>query len=211
MNLSARNLPNLLSLSRILVMPVFVALLLAPGWVAAEPSPLSIAWLHGLAFVVAVAVTVTDWLDGHLARKYGQITPLGKLLDPLADKVFVAGALVVLCELQIIPAWAVVIIIAREFLVTGLRSVAAESGQMIAADRLGKHKTGWQLSLILSAIFVSAVRGALEHAGRWDALAADYHANVVATALVWLPLGVALILTIASGWNYVAANRGILR
>jgi len=203
------NLPNTLSLSRIAVMPLFVALLLIPQSFAL--GSLWTAWLHAVAFVIAVAVAVTDWLDGYLARKHGLITPLGKLLDPLADKVFVAGALIVLSELRLIPAWAVIIVIAREFLVTGLRSVAVERGVVIAADRLGKHKTGWQLALVLCAIFVSAVKAGLEAAGSWDAIRADYAGGLIAGLLIWVPLIMTLILTIASGWNYLAANRDVLR
>ncbi|MBI1291609.1 CDP-diacylglycerol--glycerol-3-phosphate 3-phosphatidyltransferase [bacterium] len=205
------NLPNKLSLSRILIMPLFVGLLLAPDSFEEQSQPLMRAWMHGVAFLIAIAVAVTDWLDGHLARRDGLITPLGKLLDPLADKVFVTGALVVLCELRLIPAWAVVLVIAREFLVTGLRSVAVEQGVVIAADRLGKHKTGWQLALILCAIFASAVRAGFVAAGSWDTVRADYWGGFIFGLFIWVPLSVSILLTVASGWNYLMANRAVLR
>jgi len=124
------NLPNALTLSRIFLVPLLVVLLLTGRVTTRE------TW----AFVVLVAAAATDYLDGYLARKRFQVTTLGKLLDPIADKLLISAVFISLVEMRIAPAWMVVIIVGREFAVTGLRSVASTSGFAIAASRLGKYK-----------------------------------------------------------------------
>jgi CDP-diacylglycerol--glycerol-3-phosphate 3-phosphatidyltransferase len=198
MSNGALNLPNLLSLSRIAAVPLFLLLVLL------RPSdPMVGGVLMVSALVLAVAVAVTDWLDGAIARSRNQTSNLGKLLDPLADKVFVAAALVAYTELQIVPAWATAVIIGREFLVTGLRSIAMEQGRVIAADTLGKHKTAWQLALVMSVLLAEAIR---LFSGAEELAPALRLAHAI---LVWLPLSVALLLTIVSGWQYVSRNRDL--
>lgn len=137
------NIPNLLSISRILAIPVFVVLML-------HPSPLR-ALAAGIVFALA---SITDWLDGYLARKWGQVTKIGKLLDPVADKLLIASALIMLVQVDAtrVPAWAVIIIIGREFAVTGLRAMAASEGVVIPAETLGKYKVGAQITAILSFV-----------------------------------------------------------
>ena len=137
------NVPNLLSLSRILAVPVFIVLML-------DPSPLR-ALLAGVVFSIASA---TDWLDGYLARKWGQVTKMGKLLDPIADKILIMAALVVLVEIQpdIVHAWIAIVIIGREFAVTGLRAIAAGDGVIIPAETVGKYKVGAQITAVLSLL-----------------------------------------------------------
>jgi CDP-diacylglycerol--glycerol-3-phosphate 3-phosphatidyltransferase len=137
------NVPNLLSLSRILSVPVFIILML-------EPSPLR-ALIAGTVFALASA---TDWLDGYLARKWGQVTKIGKLLDPIADKILILSALVVLVKIQpdIVPAWMAIVLIGREFAVTGLRSIASTEGIVIPAENWGKYKVGAQITAVLSLI-----------------------------------------------------------
>jgi CDP-diacylglycerol---glycerol-3-phosphate 3-phosphatidyltransferase len=130
------NLPNTLTLIRIFLVPLLVVVLLT-RW----GGPL----LGPAIFGAAVA---TDWLDGYLARRRNQITRLGILLDPLADKLLVSAALLSLVEMDVIPAWIVMIIIGREFLVTGLRSLAAQRGVLMAASLLGK----WKMVLEVTAI-----------------------------------------------------------
>lgn len=129
------NLPNALTVSRIFLAPLLVVLLLTGRASSRE------TW----AFVVLVAASVTDYLDGYLARKRFQVTTLGKLLDPIADKLLISAAFISLVELKIAPAWMVVIIIGREFAVTGLRSIASAGGFTIAASRLGKYKMASQV------------------------------------------------------------------
>ncbi len=129
------NLPNSLTLLRIFIVPLLVAVLL---------TPFSEDWFglprHVLGAVLFLAAALTDYLDGHLARSRGQVTRLGQLLDPIADKLLISAALISLVENQLAPAWAVVIIIGREFAVTGLRSIAVADGVVISASRMGKFK-----------------------------------------------------------------------
>ncbi len=134
------NIPNLLSLSRILSVPVFIILML-------EPNPVR-ALIAGIVFSLASA---TDWLDGYLARKWGQVTKIGKLLDPIADKILIVSALVVLVELRsdIVHSWIAIVIIGREFAVTGLRAIASSEGIIIPAETVGKYKVGAQIAAVL--------------------------------------------------------------
>jgi CDP-diacylglycerol--glycerol-3-phosphate 3-phosphatidyltransferase len=135
------NLPNLLTLGRIAAIPVLLVLLIFDGREAGF-------W----AAVVFGLAAVTDWLDGWLARKWEVVTVLGKFLDPLADKLIVMAALIMLIPLGRVPAWAVFLILAREMLVTGLRSIASSEGIVIAASELGTYKTIFQMTAILGLL-----------------------------------------------------------
>lgn len=137
------NVPNLLSLSRILSVPIFIVLML-------DPSPVR-AFTAGIVFSLASA---TDWLDGYLARKWGQVTKMGKLLDPIADKILIMSALVILVELRpnIVHSWMAILIIGREFAVTGLRAIASSDGIIIPAETVGKYKVGAQITVVLSLL-----------------------------------------------------------
>ncbi|CAN5480733.1 CDP-diacylglycerol--glycerol-3-phosphate 3-phosphatidyltransferase [soil metagenome] len=206
------NLPNRLSLFRIYMVPVFLGLLLLSETKLVEKQPefwQGVVRLVALALVIVVAIT--DWLDGKIARERRLITNLGKLIDPLADKVFVTAALVIFAEMRLIPAWAVIIVIAREFLITGLRSLAADAGRVIAADRLGKHKMGWQLALIICVLVALAARDFLRSAGKWDNLRENYHGMALFSGLIWIPLIVTVVLTVISGWSYIYANRDLFK
>ena len=134
------NLPNKLTLLRILLVPVFVFLLLCPIFGEANK------WIVLAIFCIAC---FTDFLDGKIARKYNMITDFGKFMDPLADKLLVCSALICLIDLGKLPSWFVVIIIAREFVVSGLRLIAVDNGIVIAASWWGKFKTAFQMSLII--------------------------------------------------------------
>lgn len=199
------NLPNKLSFARILMIPLILGLLLYGG---AEPeNPAVAAWCRLGAFLLTVVATFTDFLDGSIARSRGLITNLGKLLDPLADKVLVAALLVALVELRVFPAWAVVVILSREFLVTGLRMVAAAEGAVLSADSWGKHKTAWQLIALLAALLALTVREFGRSAGTW---------NGAFFGMPWLLplqvlLGIATALTVISGVLYCWRNRGLIR
>jgi len=129
------NLPNSLTLLRIFIVPLLVVVLL---------TPFSEHWFglprHLLGVGLFLGAALTDFLDGHFARSRGQVTRLGQLLDPIADKLLISAALISLVENQLAPAWAVVIIIGREFAVTGLRSIAATDGVIISASKMGKFK-----------------------------------------------------------------------
>lgn len=142
------NLPNLLTLARIVLVPLLVVVLLTK---AERP------WIFGLpnemlgAAIFAVA-SLTDWLDGYLARRRHQVTLLGQLMDPLADKLLITAALVSLVQMDLAPAWMVAVILGREFAVTGLRSVAYARGVAMPASRLGKFKMLAQVATILLLI-----------------------------------------------------------
>ena len=133
------NLPNMLTLGRILIIPVFV-------WLTYDADPLT-SFLAGALFTVAA---VTDVVDGVLARRWNQITIVGKFMDPLADKLIVMAAFVMLVRLGRIGAWVVIVLLAREFIVSGLRTIAANEGMVIAAGQEGKWKTSLQLVGVIS-------------------------------------------------------------
>lgn len=135
------NLPNILTLTRIAAAPVVVGLLMFESK--------ENCFLAALVFSIAA---ITDWLDGYLARKWQVVTVLGKFLDPLADKLIVMGALIMLVPFDRVPAWAVFVILAREMVVTGLRSIASSEGIVIAASDLGKYKTIFQMIAIIGLL-----------------------------------------------------------
>lgn len=147
------NLPNYVTLARILFVPLLVAALLTPvgeDWFGISG--------YALAIVIFIIAALSDILDGQLARRRNQVSTLGKFLDPIADKLLVTAALVVLVEKHLAPSWAVVIIIGREFIVTGLRSIAASEGIVIQAQTLGKIKM-WAQSVAIVALLVAAANG----------------------------------------------------
>jgi CDP-diacylglycerol--glycerol-3-phosphate 3-phosphatidyltransferase len=147
------NLPNYLTFARIIIVPLLVVILL---------TPLSERWLgisgYALAIIVFLAASLTDIFDGYLARRRNQVSTLGKFLDPIADKLLVSAALIVLVEKHLAPSWAVVVIIGREFIVTGLRSIAATEGIVIQAQSIGKIKM-WAQCVAIVALLVAAANG----------------------------------------------------
>src|SRR5271154_6665759 len=154
------NLPNLLTLLRIFFVPLLVAALLADGTFFASVQT-QIPFTHEIfALAVFLIAAVTDLLDGYLARRWGQITTVGMLLDPIADKLLVSAALVSLVQIHRVPAWMVVLVIGREFAVSGLRSIAAAEGYTIEASDLGKTKMITQV-IAISMVLISI---------RWESL-----------------------------------------
>ncbi|XOQ43326.1 MAG: CDP-diacylglycerol--glycerol-3-phosphate 3-phosphatidyltransferase [Clostridium sp.] len=137
------NLPNRLTIARICMVPFFLIVLLAQDYISMH---------YFWALILFVAASYTDHLDGKLARKNNQITDFGKFMDPLADKILVLSALVCFVQFGLADSWVVVIILAREFMVTGLRLIAAERGQVIAANKWGKAKTVSQVVAISSVL-----------------------------------------------------------
>ncbi len=147
------NLPNYLTLARIIIVPLLVVVLLtqfAEDWFGISS--------YALAIAIFLAAALTDILDGHLARRRNQVSNIGKLLDPIADKLLISAALIVLVEKHLAPAWAVVIILGREFIVTGLRSIAATEGIVISAQKIGKIKMWAQCVAIVSLLVAGATR-----------------------------------------------------
>lgn len=193
----AVNLPNAITLSRLVLTAIFVVAMGTEG-LAGRVTAL-------VTFAIAAA---SDWLDGYLARRLGLVTPLGKLLDPLADKILVCAAFVFLSIEQLAPGWVTAVIIAREFLVTGLRQIAIEAGEVLAADRLGKWKTTCQLVFIITALvwLTGSTVDGLGGAIGWLWQLADPAGWLMPLAL-WSSLG----LTGISGFNYLWTSRRLLR
>ena len=148
------NLPNKLTIFRVFLIPVFMILYLVPSGTSFTIGNIAVTVNNMLAAIVFIVASVTDFLDGHIARKNNIVTNFGKFMDPLADKLLVTAAICCMLEKGICPAWIVVIILAREFIVTGLRLIAASEGIVIAAGKLGKLKTVIQLLTIIVAIFM---------------------------------------------------------
>ena len=147
------NLPNYLTLARIILVPFLVVILLTPlaeNWFGISS--------YALAIAIFLAASFTDILDGHLARRRNQVSNLGKLLDPIADKLLVSAALIVLVEKHLAPAWTVVVILGREFIITGLRSIAATEGIIISAQKVGKIKM-WAQCVAIVALLVAGATG----------------------------------------------------
>ncbi len=144
------------------------------------------------AFVVFVLAAITDFLDGYVARKYNQITKLGKLMDPLADKVLVFSALILFVEKGLVFGWIVIIILARDLMIGIFRAVAASQSVVIAADKLGKIKTVFQMTSVIMMLFGYA-----------------FKIDIIFTGGNYL-LYVALLLTVVSGINYIYRNKEVL-
>ena len=174
------NLPNKLTLLRVILVPFFVAALMIEG--GANQT------LRYVALVIFVVASLTDMLDGKIARKYNLVTNFGKFMDPLADKLLVCSALICMIELGQIPAWMVIIIIGREFIISGFRLVASDNGVVIAASYWGKFKTVSQMIAVILMILNVPALG-------W-----------LTTAFIWI----ALVLTVVSLIDYIAKNHKIL-
>ena len=174
------NLPNKLTVLRICMIPFFVAALLYEGGTSRN--------MRILADVLFIAASLTDLLDGKIARKYNLVTNFGKFMDPLADKLLVCSALICLIELGQLPAWVVIIIISREFIISGFRLVAADNGIVIAASYWGKFKTVFQMTAVILLIF-----------------------NIPSLALLTnIVLAAAVVLTVVSLADYIVKNRKVL-
>jgi len=183
------NLPNSITLGRLVLTAVFIAAVTVGGTQA-----------YTVGLVAFVLATFSDWLDGYLARKMNLVTSLGKLMDPLADKILVASAFVFFSSVDLCPVWVTAVIIAREFLVTGLRQIAVEKGVVMAADRLGKWKTTFQLTFGITCMVSLIAEGDF-----WGGLSDP--GGVLFGAALWG----SLILTVLSGANYMMQGKKLLQ
>ena len=174
------NLPNKLTILRVIMIPFFVAALLYDGG-----ANQNMRYVAAALFIIA---SLTDMLDGKIARKYNLVTNFGKFMDPLADKLLVCSALICMIELRELPAWMVIIIISREFIISGFRLVASDNGVVIAASYWGKFKTTFQMIGVVLLIFNIPVLSTLT------------------TIIVWI----ALALTLISLVDYIVKNAGVL-
>lgn len=191
------NLANKLTMLRIILVPVFLV------FIAVQDIPYG-TFIATIIFVIA---SVTDQLDGYIARNRNQITTFGKFMDPLADKLLVTAALISLVELKIIPAWAAVVIIAREFAVSGLRTIAASEGKVIAASIWGKVKTVTQIIAILLCLFRVNIESV-------DYLYTSVTQNQILNYIIMYGskyiLILAVIITIISGIDYFVKNKNVI-
>lgn len=177
------NLPNKLTVVRVLMIPFFVWFMLPSlgGEMAASK------WIALAIFCIA---SLTDLLDGKIARKYNLVTNFGKFMDPLADKLLVGAAMICLVEMGRLPAWIVIVIISREFIISGFRLIASDNGIVIASSYWGKFKTVFQMAMII--VLIAAFEGSVF--------------AVVEQILIW----VSLILTIVSLVDYIRKNKEVL-
>ena len=173
------NLPNKLTMFRVILIPFFIIFLLA------SLTPYD-KWIALTIFIIA---SLTDLLDGKIARKYNLVTNFGKFMDPLADKLLVCSALICLIELDKIPSWMVIVIIAREFIISGFRLVASDNGVVIAASYWGKFKTTFQMVAVCLLI-------------------ADIAALTVVTQII---LWIAVVLTVVSLIDYLIKNKDVMK
>lgn len=176
------NLPNKLTVFRVILIPFFVFFLLYPGFSG---------YGNYVATGIFIIASLTDLADGKIARKYNLVTDFGKFMDPLADKLLVCAALICLVDMRKLPAWIVIIIISREFIISGFRLIAADNGIVIAASYWGKFKTAFQMVMIIALI-----------------LDFDHSAfHIFETALIYI----ALILTVVSLIDYLMKNKNVLK
>ena len=185
------NLPNKLTVFRVILIVPFVFLLLGGyaqwGWFTAVFGTI-LEYTDYIALALFIIASLTDLLDGKIARKYNLVTNFGKFMDPLADKLLVCAALICLIELQRIPAWIVIIIISREFIISGFRLVAADNRVVIAASYWGKFKTTFQMIMVCLMI-------------------ANIEALVLFTQII---MWIAVVLTVVSLADYLVKNKGVL-
>jgi len=174
--------PNQLTLFRIAAVPIIIILMLFPNRIC--------TLIAGLLFSAAA---ITDYLDGFLARKKGQVTTLGKVMDPVADKLLVSSAFIMLTSLGWVPAWMACIIIGRELAVTGLRNIIAEKGEDLSASNLGKYKTGFQIAAIIPLMIHFRFLG--------------LDVQLIGNLFLWG----ALVFTIWSGADYFIRSRSLLQ
>ena len=196
------NLPNKLTLSRVIMVPFFVVFILL------VPQFLYFKWIALAIFVIA---SLTDLLDGKIARKYNLVTNFGKFMDPLADKLLVCSALIAMSSLGVIPAWITIVIIAREFIISGFRLIAAEKGVVIAASMWGKWKTTFQMLMLCVQMVVMdqyvSVNGNIAANGLY-VVTPFYQVLMMIGSIT---MYIALILTVVSLIDYLLKNKDVLK
>ncbi len=185
------NLPNKLTVARLILTAVFVVCFYIP-------------WSHAMtaALLIFSAASITDYLDGKIARARNLVTNFGKLFDPLADKVLIAAAFILLVERTEMKAWIAIAILGREFFVTGIRLIAVQKGVVLAAERLGKHKMAWQILTVLYFLLSAASAEALFGFLRPWLEPSPAHWWAGATIV-----GITTALTVISGFSYFWKNR----
>lgn len=188
------NLPNKLTVVRICMIPIFILILALPlDWGVVTAGDVTLPVTHLVAAIIFAVASITDWLDGKIARSRGLVTNFGKFADPLADKMLVMTAFIMLVELGKAPAWVVAIIVCRELAVTGLRLLLVEHGEVMAAAWPGKVKTATQMVAII-LLFINNIPFAL-----------------MGLSLDQIMLYACLVFTIYSGVDYFAKNTAVFK
>lgn len=203
------NLANQLTISRILIVPIFLIVILPESFgipVVAFP------YCRTAALVIFIGAAITDYYDGVLARRHAWTSDFGKIIDPLADKLIVMSAFVAMIELKLFPSWMVVLILCREFLITGLRTLASGQGRILAADRWGKNKTISQMTVIITGLVYLAVRDILSATGHWEPYVVhrwelEWWLTISLKSMMFF----CVALTIYSGLNYLRSNMDVIR
>ncbi len=202
------NLPNKLTLIRIALVPIFMVFTVSDN-----------LWTRLFALVIFIAAALTDLYDGYVARKWGLVTNFGKFMDPLADKFLISAALICFVGLKEIhvPAWMVVLIIGREFLITGLRLLGASKGVIIPADRAGKFKTTSQITSIITILIILCINSSLNHFYHLEPADLLSHTGwpyfwgwILNWSSYWL-IFLTTLLTLISGLSYLYKNRTLFR
>ena len=187
------NWANRLTVSRLVLTILFVA-------------ALNSTWRYGrtAALLIFLLAGITDYFDGEIARRYGSVTNFGKLMDPLVDKIMMAAAFISLVPLGAIPAWAATTVVARDFLITGLRLMASARGQILPAERLGKHKTSWQILTVVFFLVLLSAHELKYATGENDWWFRAWHQG--GPLLVWIAVG----FTVYSGLGYAWRHRDVI-
>lgn len=196
------NLPNKLTVLRMIMVPFFVGFLLFSH---------RVLWFKWIALAIFIIASLTDMLDGKIARKYNLITNFGKFMDPLADKLLVCSALICLTDLNIVPAWITIVIIAREFIISGFRLIAAEKGVVIAAGKSGKWKTAVTMVMICFLLCVVNEQGFTRYVDTTASMDVFYPVYWVIYGIGYILMIVALILTIVSLIDYLVKNKDVMK
>lgn len=190
------NLPNQITLARLFLTACFVVAI-----------SFDFSFRSILVLTLFLVASFTDWLDGHLARKWNQTTDFGKLLDPLADKILVTSALFFLVYVDQVPIWMAILMVSREFLITGLRLIATAKGVVLAAEKIGKHKTVSQITAILIALFYLASE---DICYKIKGTFLPENVGFIASWLIFISFSIATLLTVVSGVFYFLKNRSFL-
>jgi CDP-diacylglycerol--glycerol-3-phosphate 3-phosphatidyltransferase len=188
------NLPNKLTILRIALVGVFMFFLLSPGLIA-----------KCLAFATFLAASLTDLLDGYIAKKYNMVTDFGKLMDPIADKILVLSAFLAFVQMELIPAWMALVIVFRELAVTGLRIAALAQRRVLSADDGGKHKMVSQVvSVFVILLFVIFKEARAGQAGPWSGIAQNMYSDTI-----YILMLITTVLTLISGVSYLVKNKEV--
>lgn len=200
------NLPNRLTILRLFLVPVFMTFTVIDN-----------IWTRIFSLLIFIAASLTDFYDGYFARKYGKITTFGEFMDPLADKFLISAAFICFVGMRElhVPAWMVVLIIGREFIITGLRLVAASKGVVIPADRAGKFKTTSQITAIITILIILCVNSGLNHFLNIEPNqyfekpgSPEWIGSILQWSSYWLTF-LTTILTLISGHSYLRKNWNI--